>query len=55
MVMVGKSNKRATDQLTIESAESTDKTRRSGGWAALHLCDRQLLGLVVMEILTNII
>ena len=27
MVMVGKSNKRATDQPTIESAESTDETR----------------------------
>ncbi len=55
MVMVGKSNKRATGQPAIESAESTDETRRADGWSVLRFCDRQLPVLLVAESLTNII
>ncbi len=55
MVMVGKSNKRATDQPAIESAESTDETRRADGGSVLRFCDRQLLVLLVVKALTNII
>ena len=36
MVMVGESNKRATDQLTIESAESTDRNgEMRDGWVSV--------------------